>query len=289
MVDILSTAEDPCHFGIVQQVKILGVTDTNVSFLARSASRSGDPHECLRRTFTVPRTEVHEVSITGAPRPVAMKPGATGPLFLSRTGWKTTTPDGFQIHGGDRAVFKWPVCAAAPTRFLSKLTILPTSIALRGHLEGETDFIDIELLGPDAAGSQRIVWSGADHLEVRLTSRGARRLGLKARATTVTLWPIWIAIKGSPAIDPAVVGEVDILNHELAEGEQGLVFAKPGAPVTLSLTQDGFAAFHVTPQAVAELSPEIRHAKQPCTGCAQQALEQTRKRASSGAGRRAHA
>jgi hypothetical protein len=286
MVDLMSLIEDPCHFGIVSQVKIVGVTDTHVSFMTRSASRSGDPHECLRRTFTVPRTEVHEASITGVPRPVAMKSGATGPLFLSRIGWKTKSHDGFQIVGEEQVDFKLPACAAAPRRLLSKLTVVPTSIALRGHLEGETDFIDIEMLGPDAAASQHIVWKGADHLDLRLSPRGARRLGLKSRATTVAFWPIWMVIKGAPAIDPAVVGEVDLLNHQMADGEQDLVFARPGAPVTLSLTQDGVTAFHVTPEAVAELSPGTRHAKQPCTGCAQQAL--ARKPASSGARRRAH-
>lgn len=289
MVEPTSADGDPCQFAIVQQVKIEGVTDTDVTFTTRSASRSGDPHECLRRTFTVPRTEVHEAPITGAPRPVEMKSGAMGPLFLSRTAWKTTTPDGFKIHGGERAVFKWPLCAAAPTRLLSKLTVVPTSVAIRGHLAGETDFLDIELLGPDAAGSQRIVWKGADHIDVRLTARGARRMGLKPRAMSVKLWPIWIAIKGAPAIDPAVVGEVDILNHEMADGAQELAFAKPGAPVTLSLTQDGVNAFHVTPQAIAELSPDVRSAKQPCTGCAQQALERAGKRAAGGARSRRHA
>jgi hypothetical protein len=285
---VSETDPDPCHFGIVQQVKIEGVTDTHVSFTTRSASRSGDPHECLRRTFTVPRTEVHEVPIAGAPRSVAMKSGATGPLFLSRTGWKSKTPDGFGIHGGDRAVFKWPLCAAASQQLLSKLAVVPTSITIRGHLEGETDFIDIELLGADAAPSQRIVWGGADHIDVRLTAHGARRVGRKPRATSVKLWPIWIAIKGAPAIDPSVVGEVDILNNEMADGTQELAFAKPGAPVTLSLTQDGVNAFHVTPQAIAELSTDARQAKAPCTGCAQQALEREGKRASGGARRRSH-
>src|SRR5512144_223979 len=90
---------DPCQFGIVPQVKIEGLTDTHVSFATRSASRSGDPHEALRRTFTVPRTEVHDMPIAGVPRPVVMRPGAVGPLFLSRAGWKTTSPDGFAIHG----------------------------------------------------------------------------------------------------------------------------------------------------------------------------------------------
>lgn len=286
---IIIDGGDPCQFGIVPQVTIEAVTDTSVSFTTRSASRSGDPHEALRRTFTVPRTEVHEAPITGVPRPVAMKPGATGPLFLSRAGWKATTPDGFGIHGHDRAVLKLPSCAGAPRRVLSKLTVVPTSIAIRGHLAGETDFVDIELLGPDAAGPQRISWQGADYIELRLTPRGARRLGLKGRATTAKLWPIWIAIKGSPEIDRAVFGEVDLLNRAMADGEQDLVFAKPGAPITLSLTQDGVNAFHVTPQAVAELSMDLRHANQPCTGCAQQALEHAGKRVPGGARRRTHA
>lgn len=288
MVDNLDTSEDPCHFGIVQQVKIEGLTDTDVSFTTRSASRSGDPHECLRRTFTVPRTEILATPVAGVARPVAMKRGAMGPLFLSRVGWKATTPDGFGIHGRDQVAYKLPLCAAAPHQVLSKLAVVPTSITIRGHLEGETDFVDLELLGADAAASQRIVWGGADHIEVKLTARGARRVGRKPRATSVNLWPIWIAIKGAPAIDPSVVGEVDILNNEMADGTQELVFAKPGAPVTLSLTQDGVNAFHVTAQAIAELSTGRRQAK-PCTGCAQQALEREGKRTAGAARRRPHA
>jgi len=287
MVD--SEAEDPCHFGIVPQVKIEGVNDTDVSFSTRSASRSGDPHESLLRTFTVPLTEVHAAPIAGALAPVAMTPGATGPLFLSRDGWATTSPEGFQIHGGDRAVFKLPLCAGAPQRLLSKLTVIPTSIAIRGHLEGETEFFDIELLGPDAAEPQRLVWTGADYLELRLTPRGARRLRLKTRGPTARLWPIWIKIQGSPAIDQAVSGEVDILNYEMADGVQEIAFTKQGAPITLSLTQDGVTAFHVTPQAVAELSTDIHHAERPCPGCAQRAMQPAGNRAPASARRRSHA
>lgn len=274
-----SDITDPCKFGIVPQVKIEHVNDTSVSFATRSASRSGDRHEHLRRTFTVPLTEVHTTAVAGVPAPVAMRAGATGPLFLSRGGWATPSMDGFPIYGSDRALFKIPDCAAAPMRLLSKLIVVPTSIAMRGHLESETEFFDIELLGPDAVGSQRIVWKGADYVELRLTSQGARRLQRRSRPTTVKLWPIWITIKGSPVIDPAVFGEVDILNHEVADGDQDIVFAKPGAPIVLSLTQEGVSAFHVTPQAVAERSSDIGRAKRPCPGCAQQELAHAGRRA----------
>jgi len=69
--------------------------------------------------------------------------------------------------------------------------------------------------------------------------------------------PIKIVIAGSPAIDQTVSGEVDILDSELADSVQRIVFANPGMTITLVLTEDGVDAFHVTPQAVVELSNDI--------------------------------
>jgi hypothetical protein len=175
-------------------------------------------------------------------------------LFLSREGWKARTPDGFGIHGAQQAVFKWPLCAAAPSPLRSQLAVVPTSIRVDGHLEGQAEFFDLELLGPDAAGAQDLDWNGAEYIALRLTEAGARRLHVPSQALTVKAWPTRIVIKGSPAIDPSVSGEIDILDGELADSVQRLTFAKPGAPVTLSLTQDGLGEFHVTPQIVAELS-----------------------------------
>jgi hypothetical protein len=252
--------EDQCNFGVLSEVTIQEVTDTSVSFSARSASQSGGSDESLLRTFTVPLTEVYATPIVGAPVPVQMAPGAIGSLFLSREGWKATTPDGFGIYGADQAIFKWPLCAAAPARLLSQLAIVPTSISVHGHLQGETAFFDLELVGPEAAESQDIVWRGADYIELRLSEAGARRLHLQPGqpgVMTVKAWPTRIVVKGSPTIDPSVSGEVDILDSELADSMQHLAFATPGAPVTLSLTQDGLGAFHVTPHIVAELSNAV--------------------------------
>jgi hypothetical protein len=270
---------DPCISASIKQVKIESVDDTTVTFSTRSASgRGGDPHDCLRRTFTVPRTEVHTAPITGAPLPVELAKHKIGTLYLSRTGWEARSSDGFQIHGKDSALFKYPNCAAATQRLLTNLSVIPTSIVVRGHLEDDTEFFDIELIGPEAAESQAIYWNSADYLDVRLSSRGARRLRLKSRSTTAKVWPISIKIKGCPAVDLAVSGEVDLLNIEMAEGEQELKYAKSGSPIKVALTQVGVAAFHVTPQAVAELTGEIAHAAGPCHGCAQQALERAGKR-----------
>lgn len=245
---------DQCNFAVVPQVTIQAITDKNVSFAVRSTSLSGDSQESLLRTFTVPLSEVYTAPILGAPQAVEMKPGANGPLFLSREGWKARTPDGFGIFGAQEAVYKWPLCAGAPTRLLSQLAVVPRSIRVDGHLEGQTEFFDLELLGPDAAGAQDIDWNGAEYVELRLTEAGARRLHVPSQALTVKAWLTRIVIKGSPVIDPSVSGEVDILDSELADSMQRLTFAKPGAPVTLSLTQDGLGEFHVTPQIVAELS-----------------------------------
>jgi hypothetical protein len=264
----------------VKQVKIESVNDTHVAFSTRSASRTGDPHECLRRTFTVPRAEVHTTPGKGVPQPVELKKGKTGPLYLTRAGWATKSVDGFQIHGSEDVQLKAPVCAGGTPRLLTNLSVVPASILIRGHLEDDTEFFNIELIGPDAAESQAIRWNCADYLDVRLSSGGARRMRLKSRSTTAKIWPISIKIKGCPAFDLAVSGEVDLLNLEMAEGEQELTYAKPGSPVKLALTQVGVAAFHVTPQVVAELTGETAHAVHPCHGCAQQALERTAKRAS---------
>jgi hypothetical protein len=173
-----------------------------------------------------------------------------GALYLSRRGWQTTSTDGFTIFDADKAVFKYPDCAGMATAICSKLSVVPSSIVVRGHLEGEVDIVELELLGADAAAAQHIVWNGGSYLALDLTEQGARRL--QVQSTTVSFWPTRIVVRGAPAIDPTVAGEVDLLNSELSDSAQHLVYAKHGAPITLSLTQDGFTAFHVTPQAVAE-------------------------------------
>jgi hypothetical protein len=244
-------------FGLVPQVKIQAVDDKNVSFSTRSASKSGDAKEALLRTFTVPRTEVYTAPIPGAPTSVKVESGATGPLYLSLEGWKVTTPDGFGIYGANRTFGKFPNEGALPAAPLTRLIVVPTSICISGHLEGETEFFDIELLGPEAAEVQAIVWNSADYLELQLTDQGARRLRVKSRSTKVKVWPIKIVITGAPSIDPSVTGEVDLLDSEMADSVQHLAFAKRGAPITLALTPDGVDAFHVTPQAVAEQAGDL--------------------------------
>jgi hypothetical protein len=233
-------------------VTIEAVSSSTVTFSTRGCAASKNPDECLLRSFTVPLSEVTSTQIAGAPTPVPMVPGATGNLFLSRTGFQATSSDGATIYGIEHVVFKWPECAAAPNRVLSPLTVMPTSIALRGHLEGEVELFDLELLGPEAAEAQDFVWNGAGFIELRLSARGAERLRVQAGSTEVTVWPTRITIQGSPAVDPGVMGEVDILDLELAGEDQHLAFTRPGAPITLSLTHDGVNAFHVTPELVAE-------------------------------------
>jgi hypothetical protein len=242
-----------CNFAIVQ-VMIVSVDDRNVSFTTRGTGPSGGSDDNLRKTFIVARSEIYERKIDGAPAAVALTPGATGNLFLSRIGWQCMTDDGFRIFGSDHAIFKFPVCGALVSPIMTQMTVIPTSIIVRGHLPEQTTFYDIELVGPDAHDEQHIVWNGVDYVAIRLTARGARRMGVGAHAKTVELWPTRIRIKGSPAIDQAVLGEVDILDREMADCTQTFSFSKHGAAVTLRLTQDGVNAFHVTPQAVLEAS-----------------------------------
>jgi hypothetical protein len=246
-------ADDPeCKFAIVQAT-IESVDGATVTFTARGVA-FGSPDQILRKKFTVPLTEVLTSSIDGAPGPVAMAPGATGNLYLSRTGWLTRSSDGYSLFGADRAIFKWPLCAGIATPILTPLRVIPTSIVVRGHLEGQDALFDIELLGPEAATSQDVAWNCADLVALRLAPDGARRLQGASAEVTVRMWPTQIIVKGAPEIDPTISGEVDILNAELAGEHQRITFPAPGAPVTLLLTQDGVAAFHVTPQLVAEIA-----------------------------------
>lgn len=262
---MVGSPAEQCNFAIVQQVTINAIDDNNVTFTTRGAG-DGSADQNLRKTFTVPRSEVYALPIGGAPPPVAMVPGATGNLYLSRGGWQATTDDGYRIFGAAQAIFKYPRCGAVATPPLTRLTVIPTSIVVRGHLPDDTTFYDIELSGPDAAEVQDLAWNGVSYIEVQLTPRGARRMGLGTQAQAVRLWPTRIRIKGSPAIDQAVLGDVDVLDAELAACMQRIAFNRPGAQVTLLLTQDGVNAFHVTPQAAAEacnpepVSPPEQHA-----------------------------
>jgi hypothetical protein len=270
-------SSDPCKFAALA-VTIEKLTQKSVTFLTRSASNSGNPEERLLRAFTVPLDEVCTDGFEGGAPPVEMTPGAAGTLFLSKEGWRVTS-DGFGIYGADIAVAKTPECAAITPRWMTPLSVAPTSIAIRGHLQGEKTFHDIELLGPDAAESQSIVWGGADYIDLRLTPRGGRRVGLKPRTPTARMWPIWIKVKGSPMIDMSVSGEIDILDNQMADSAQHIEVTKPGAPITISVTQDGCNAFHVTPQIVAELSGTSGRAQSPCHGCLEHGRKRTHERA----------
>jgi hypothetical protein len=223
-----------CEHAMVSQVTIDKVDDQVVSFWTRSDSKTGDPNERLRRLFTVPLKELWTAPIPNAPLPVALSPGATGPLYLSRTGWETTTADGFQIFGAgsDQVEFKFPVCLAE-SLVQDRLEVIPTKVEVQGYPEGKHELVVIDLLGPQAAPAQDIEWNGADYLEIQL-----------AAAAKMKLWPTRIVVAGSPKSRPAVRGQVDLLDSELAGLAQHLQIA-PGAPVSLALTQDGFGAFHV--------------------------------------------
>src|ERR1044071_7375214 len=151
-----------CHFAIVQQVMIVSVDDRNVSFTTRGTRPSGSSDDNLRKTFTVAVSEIYPRAIDGAPPPVQMIPGATGNLYLSRLGWQCMTEDGFRIFGSDHAIFKYPLCGAIASPVMTQMTVIPTSIIVRGHLPEQTIFYVIELAGPDAHEEQHIVWNGVD-------------------------------------------------------------------------------------------------------------------------------
>jgi hypothetical protein len=238
-------------FAMVEKVQIEKVNDKTVTFATRSGSKSGDPDECLRRSFTCPVSEIWTTPIDGAPPPVAMKPGAVGNLFLSGTALDTTTSDGFPIYGAGTPLLrvKWPDNAAG-AQMLGELSVIPSSIVVRGTLQG-TAFFELELLGPDAADAQHIAWNGAHGIALQLTARGAKRLHLGDHAMSVEVWPTRITITGAPVIDPSVTGSVDILDSERAGLAQDFKFARHRAAIRLELTPDGFSAFHAVPGAAA--------------------------------------
>ena len=239
--------QELCTHAMVPQVTISSVDAQNVSFWTRSDSKTGDPNERLRRLFTVSVKEVWTAPIPGQPAPVVMKPGATGPLFLSRTGWQATTSDGFPILGAgtDAVVFKLPECLAA-SPFQGDLRVIPSKLLVHGYPEGETELVQIDLLGPDAAESQDLLWNGADYLEIRLAGHAANG-SPAAGGATVKVWPTQIVVSGAAQSAPMIAGEVDLLDGNLAAHAQHIQFAQRGTPISLVLTQNGFGAFHVVP------------------------------------------
>jgi hypothetical protein len=233
---------------MVSQVTIESVDDQTVSFWTRSDSKTGDPNERLRRLFTVAVKEVWTAPIPGQPAPVVMKPGATGPLFLSRTGWQTTTTDGFHILGAgtDAVSFKLPEClAAAP--FQGDLMVVPSKLRVLGYPEGKAERVEIDLLGPDAAESQDLQWHGSEYVEIRMAAHAANGASVAAPGGTMKLWPTQVIVHGSARSAPAISGEVDLLDGNLAAHGQHIQFARRGTPISLVLTQNGFGAFHVIP------------------------------------------
>lgn len=235
--------QELCTHAMVPQVTIESVDAQNVSFWTRSDSKTGDPNERRRRLFTVALKEVWTAPIPGQPAPVVMKPGATGPLILSRTGWQTTTADGFHILGAgtDAVVFKLPECLAA-SPFQGDLQVVPSKLLVHGYPEGETELIEIDLLGPDAAESQDLRWNGADYLEIRLAEPAEN-----GSTAAIKLWPTQILVSGSAQSALTLPGEVDLLDGTLAAHAQHIQFARRGMPISLILTQNGFGAFHVVP------------------------------------------
>lgn len=240
--------QELCNYAMVPQVTIESVDAQNVSFWTRSDSKTGDPNERLRRLFKVAVTEVWTAPIPGQPAPVEMKPGATGPLYLSRAGWQATTPDGFHILGAgtDAVVFKYPAClAAAP--FQGDLVVVPSKLLVEGYADGKTDLFQIDLLGPEAAESQDLQWNGAEYLEIRLARHRANGSSADPHLGTVKVWPTKIIVAGSARSAPTASGDVDLLDGNLAAHSQHIHFAQRGTPISLVLTQNGFGAFHVVP------------------------------------------
>ena len=230
--------EEECTHAMVPQVTIESVSETAVSFWTRSDSKTGDPNERLRRLFKVARSELWTAPIPGRPTPVELKPGATGPLYLSRAGWETTTPDGFQIFGAVNAQFKEPACLGA-AQLHDELSVIPHRVLVHGFVDGEAELVQIDLLGPDVAEAQDVRWNGAEVIEIRLNGVNA--------GTMLKLWPTQIIVHASAVADPMSSGEVDLLDSELAGHAQHIRFSQRGSAISLVLTQDGFGAFHVVP------------------------------------------
>jgi hypothetical protein len=138
-------------------------------------------------------------------------------------------------------VFKLPECLAA-SPFQGDLQVVPSKLLVHGYPEGQTELIEIDLLGPDAAESQDLRWNGADYLEIQLAEPAA-----DGATAAIKLWPTQILVSGSAQSALTPPGEVDLLDGTLAAHAQHIQFARRGMPISLILTQNGFGAFHVVP------------------------------------------
>lgn len=236
-----------CVVGQVAQVTIATVDNQAVSFWTRSASKSGDPAECLRRLFSVARSQLWTDVISGQPAAVALTPGASGPLYLTEDGWKVTSADGFRIYGADTSanVLKLPSCLGV-TEEKQTLTVIPSKVVVQGYPSGQQTLVEIDLLGPEAAESQDIEWLGAEPLAIRIAPSAAHAHAVDAKGM-LSLWPTRIVVTGCAKSAPLTPGHVDLLDGELADVAQRLTFHKPVGELSLVLTQDGFGAFHVIP------------------------------------------
>jgi hypothetical protein len=219
-----------CPYAIVQQVSITKFQGGVVSFQTRTQTNQlGD--------YTAPASQILASPPTGAPTPVPWTQGAVGNLYLHRDGWDAgnDNPKGglyaYNVPGA--VLFKFPTCA--PFRGIEPLDIVPTSIQVTAA-EGVFD-----LLGPDVAPAQQIIWNAAGNINIALKTGEVKQV-----------WPTKISVSGSPKAFPNIKpgGPVDVLDVEHADFLQTLSWQTPKAPVTLRLNERGFEAFKVVQSAI---------------------------------------
>jgi hypothetical protein len=213
-----------CDYAIVQQVGITSFDGTVVSFQTRSSAD-------MLEEFTTNVSDVLRVPPLQAPDPVPLQPSAVGNLYLSRTGWATTSKAKNTIYGAgnqDAVLFKWPQCA--PFRTIEPATIKPTSLVVTGKNLATGDVFTQDLL--KLQGAQQLVWNQAAPLSI--ASGGGM----------LKIWPTKITIVADS-------GTLDnLLDIDYADFVQTFGWSNPGAAITIRLADAGFAAFGMIPQAV---------------------------------------
>lgn len=218
---------NPCDYGIVQQVQVLGVAEGTITYNTRAQNNK-------LATFTSPVSQVLGSPPQGAPDPVAFKPGAIGNLYLSKQGWSAADANGgiYGLNQPGAILFKWPQCA--PFRGIEPLDLLVSSVKIVGD-DGTT----YELIGGSAAPAQSVEWTAAAPV--------ALALGGQAR----NVWPMQILVTGKPAQYASLPEQtVDVLDCNLADFVQTLEWDKLGDPVTVRLTERGFEAFLIVQEAI---------------------------------------
>jgi hypothetical protein len=237
-----------CTHAIVSKVRITAVTAQDISF--STCSSSGNSRE-----FTCKRAEILDNAQlpAGAPPAVPLTVGEVGNLYLSRVGWSTTATGapsehiyGYKIPGA--VVFKWPQCGAPAQRFVSSLDIIPSQISLTATItSGPSKGVRTIDIYNECSAPQVIEWDRAGDVRLQLVRPNGE-------VETIDVWPTSLVVAGAAASAIAISGRVDVLDAEKASTLLHFVFNGKNKSISIELTQDGLAEFHVVPESLRRIA-----------------------------------